>query len=371
MNKTYRHPLDYALGLKHYVTEERLSTRYKPGPETFYVKEIINEEKIKISEKGDYLVLKLLKKGVDTLTAIRILAQQLRIPPNNILFLGFKDRDAYTEQYVFIKKLLVPEKLRTINKIYTITDNIAIKTIGYTTRKPTREVLLGNYFTLVFEIKEHDKEKLEEMICMIRDKLPSYYGYQRFGTKRPNSHLLGKYLILGRIDLFLHELLHDIYPREERNTIIARILTEVVPRKLLYENIAISGKIPLSRLVERIMQLSHGIFINAYQSYLYNVLLSKFIDEYGLAGADKLIPVLGCKDSIELYHDILVEEMIPNISEDLIHGLRCWYRRGLFSLKNIKIRYTANGKAELSFFLETGLYASIVMRELFKENLIL
>lgn len=371
MNMTYRHPLDYALGLKHYVTEDRLSTRYKPGPETFYVKEIINEEKIKIDERGDYLVLKLCKKGIDTLSAIRILAHKLRIPPNNILFLGLKDRDAYTEQYVFIKKLLIPEKIRTINRTCTITNNIIIKTIGYTAKKPNREVLLGNYFTLIFKIKNYDKEKLEEIIHVIKDKLPSYYGYQRFGTKRPNSHLLGKYLLLGRTDLLLYELLHNIYPREEQSTITTRILAKVFPRKLLYENIAISDKTPLSKLVKRIVQLSHGIFINAYQSYLYNILLSKIIDEHGLAGADKSIPILGCRDSMELYRDILAEEMIPEISEELIHSLGCWYRRGLFSLKNIEVRYTADGKAKLSFFLETGFYASIVMRELFKENLIL
>lgn len=294
--------------------------------------------------------------------AVRIVAKDLGIPEQNILFLGFKDRDSRSKQFFFIRKNIIYNRLF---KEKTIHRDLEYEFIGYVHRKPRRKDLTGNKFVLI--VKDTDK-KDRDIANNILNKiakygLPSYYGYQRFGLKRFNSHLLGKYLLIDRIDLFIREFLKGIYPSESNESIYNRIFLGF--EKLLYEKILVDTE-DIFKAVNKVNRMIRNILVDAYAAYLYNLLLNKIIEEKGWIGLDKVLPLPGCFDGINFYKDIF---SVESLDQNVMKRMGCWYRRGIFRPSNISLVLIGDA-LKISFLLESGMYASIIMRELFKDNLL-
>ncbi len=365
MNNTYLHPLDYVIGAKYYLTDKRVSVEYRVSSKNFYVEEIVDWDRLGYSDsKGHYMVFKLVKWDTDTLSVLNDLERTTGIPMNNFIVLGLKDRDAWVQQYVFIKRELIDQDLFSKP---LIRDRYRFEFYGYVARKPRTNSLLGNRFTVVIEdLGDRDYEVLSEIVKQLSiHGLPSYYGFQRFGVKRVNTHLLGKYLVLGRIDLFAHELLYGLYPNDNVYSIINR-LKRVFPSSMVYERIFYRSRDPF-KAVSRIREIVRDLYIDAYVSYLYNMLLNKVIESMGWSGLDRDYPTIGCIDYFDTYYrDILLNEEIP---ESRLYLFKCWFRYGLFKPMDIVLKKDRGG-VRLSFELKKGFYASIVLREVFKENYI-
>ncbi len=364
---TYLHPLDYPLGLKHYLTNLKIDYMYTPSPDSFYVEELIDYESLNFNSnlEGNYLVYRVIKKNIDTWEMLRRISSRMNIPEDNIIILGLKDRDATTQQYLFINKNI----LRNPSRLY-IDHMFKAELIGSVSRKPSRKHLLGNKFRIILSGIDHETYLLvKEIMKTIMEKgLPSYYGYQRFGTKRFNTHILGKYLLENRLDYFLDELFYRLYPGETIESLISRIKGSF-GKKLYYEHVAEKlSRFRIGRLYEYFLNVLKGLFIDAYQSYLFNLLLSSIIDRYGWSELDKAYPTPSCNGSDKYYDDIL---RVESISYELLRSKgKCWWRHGLFYPRNMVIQRISN-KVVIEFILDKGMYATIIMRELFKDNLVL
>ena len=100
-NTTYCHYLDHVCGLKYCLIDKYVKVEYKQTPETFIVEEVINLDSLNYSnEDGEYILYKLVKKGIDTLYAIRVISRFFKIPESNIKYIGLKDRDSTSIQYI-------------------------------------------------------------------------------------------------------------------------------------------------------------------------------------------------------------------------------------------------------------------------------
>ncbi len=374
--KTYRHRLDYIAGLKHYLTGDSLPLEYRQSPSTFIVEEKIDLEGLGFNtEEGDYIVFKVSKSSVDTFYATRLLSRRLGIPANNIYLLGLKDRDSKSIQYLFIRKEIILNTSLSMNTpLIHDPPKLVISPIGFTRRKPRPHDLLGN----IFHIKIGDKKyegMLRKILSQISSKgLPSYYGYQRFGSVRYNTHVIGKYIILGDYTRALWELLYSLYPRESAGSLQARVegsFNRVY--RLIYER-RVNRLLRQGRTSEYVIRWLNKrvrkLFIEAYQSYLYNEALNKYIDTYGWVSDETLcVPGPGCFDE-EFYKDIFLREGIDIhcfIEKLLMHRLFGWRRNIMLKPLDIRV-YARNDELWISFMLKRGQYASIVIRELFKEN---
>ncbi len=365
MKPVYLHPLDYGIGAKYYLTREEISIEYRIDSNSFYVEELIDLDSLGYSTlNGNYVVLGIYKKNVETFEILNTLARKLGIPRENILYMGLKDKNSTSLQYFFIRKELVdPYYLGEglVGKSYRIVFK------GYVRRKPRRRDVIGNKFKVFVKDTEYENyvkaKKILEQIN--KHGLPSYYGYQRFGVKRTNTHILGKYLVLNRLDLFIEELLHNIYPGETIYSIRNRVRNNYTG-KMLYEKIIYNSK-DLEKSIKKVLSLINNLYIDAYSSYLYNLLLNKIIDSMGWNMLDQEYPSIGCSSSLNYYRDICSIEGIKIENNNLF---RCWFRRGLFKPLSIDIVFKGNSM-EISFVLKSGFYASIVLRELFKEKLVL
>ena len=359
---TYPHPLDYATGQKYALTPLKLSAAFEISPESFYVEELVDFSKLALNKKrGNYAVLRVWKKGIDTLKALRIVSKLLDIPESNILLFGLKDKYAQSISYFFIKTTLFSGRESLLDS-----NNIKIELVGFVKSKPKRSYHVGNKFGIRIEgCKPDDLHNLKAIISLISTMgLPAYYGYQRFGYFRYNSHILGKSALLGREDSFAEALLREIYPLEPRGAAIKRLRGDFT--ELWYEDLYI--KASLSSAFKKLMKMTRGLLIDSYASYLFNLLINEIIEKEGF---DKLrtsnLPMPGCTEKIYYYEDIVLRE---GLTTDLLAKMPCFYRAGVFYTYENTIRKLDDKTVIYEFTLKPGMFATVVLRELFKENLV-
>jgi tRNA pseudouridine13 synthase len=358
--KIYPHPLDYVAGLKYVAVDRSLGVEYTPSPETFVVEELLDLERLDFNrERGDYLVLRVVKSQVETLKAVEDVARRLNIPPSNVHILGLKDKNATTISHFFVKASLVDPHLFPLEA-----KGLYIEALGFVKKKPTMNALHGNRFKVILDVdKDGIFESLKELVREIYLRgLPSYYGYQRFGIRRYNTHLLGKLFLIGREDLFAHLLLGELFPRENVEVSVRRLIRDF--KGLVYEQYYIKSRVDNASTA--LAKKTRGILVDAYASYLYNLLLNRIVESRGYESLDTEFPMPGCLNAVNMYDEIFRNEGVPLF---IAHRFSCFKRRGLFRPKNNRVYYEM-GRLTYEFELEPGLYATVVLRELFKEKLV-
>ena len=133
--------------------------------------------------------------------------------------------------------------------------------------------------------------------------VPNYYGYQRFGEIRSNTHLVGKCLVEGNIKKAVDTYIGNPSEGEYSQIYEARQLYDqgklqdsydLMPKSMRYEKIMMQelircekkGKIEEKNYIKAIESLPKPLkrmFVNAYESYLFN----KIINERSKIGINK------------------------------------------------------------------------------------
>lgn len=267
-----------------YLSEKPgIGGRIKVEPGDFIVRE---EPLPSIFEGKKHAILLLKKRNWDTMAAIKEIAKRAGISHREIGFAGTKDRHAVTYQYIS-----VPGEAKEKVEAVQIRD-VELKFIGY--GKPLKlGHLLGNRFKItVRDVDGGAFERTKEIVRELRSKggFPNYFGYQRFGERRVTNHLIGKLLMKGDFGgaarLFLGAHGGNMEGDEARKTFwetgdVNRALEEF-PKFLRYERAMLyryretgSWRKAFLSLPLPIMR----IFIHAYQSYLFNLYISRRIEE--------------------------------------------------------------------------------------------
>ncbi|MEM2210957.1 MAG: tRNA pseudouridine(13) synthase TruD [Nitrososphaerales archaeon] len=284
--------LDKSIGMLCYSTScDGIGGRIRSKYEDFQVEEIINPN-LEIKENFDstyrYPIYVLEKIGIDTIHACKMIEMRLG---SKIRYLGLKDAKAFTKQYVS------PTSLKAhLLKDFQIDNKISLKLIGYSSRPLIRRDLVGNKFKIKIVDVNMNYDFIERclnevMASMNEGKVPNFFGYQRFGSKRPINHLIGRALVKRNFDEALKILLSypSIYDNEELKAFREFCKEENYQRALsmLKPELDIEGLV-LKRLVKkpkasiealREIPLSlRRLFVNAYQSYICNRVLSLAIN---------------------------------------------------------------------------------------------
>jgi len=211
--------------------------RFKQSPRDFVVEEIPIYE---FSGEGEHLILFIRKKNLTTNEMIGQIARYLGIKNKEIGYAGLKDKHAMTKQYVSLHKKY-EEALEGFNH-----DAIKIISKTYHNNKIRIGHLKGNRFYIkVKKVNPTSAQKIDEALKNIgTNGMPNFFGYQRFGNDGDN-HLLGEKLAKGEA--------------RERNPRVKKLL------------------------------------INAYQSHLFNLWLSRRLEINSLVssfGVDELTTLL-------------------------------------------------------------------------------
>ena len=387
--------IDKEIGISVYTTKSTpISGKIKKNENDFLVREVLSEKAIDSFDNLDGHAVYLLKKsGIDTNHALIDIEKRYGLILKS---LGLKDANAKTEQYVYTYKKI--NSLEEYNgKKYSA------QRLGFVKKPISKKDMLGNYF----EIRISD----------LNDPLPSFlgtenilnfFGYQRFGSKRPITHLVGKSIVKGDYEEALEYLLSFSSKYDsKKNNEIRKLISE---RKSESEVIEL---LPFSMDIERnlLKQLSSDsdpknairsiplalrrFYIQAYQSFLFNKTLSlahEFEEELSLPTTDDVcfdknsilgkfendpkqklaIPLVGHsyykKSRFDYYiKKILDEELltpkdffIKDFQEISVEG---GFRNASLNYLNFKI----DGNT-IKFQLSRGSYATIMLREILKPS---
>jgi len=293
--------LEKELGIEVYVTQSPgIGGRIRQFPEDFVVQEIlVNGSKAEVSPvethepvgEGRYLICMLVKRNWDTLLAVKNTARRLGISRKRIRIAGIKDAKALTSQHISISGV-TPERVLQV-KIKDIT----LHPLYFSRRRIFSQLLLGNQFQVVVRAISHASSAIEQRAKDIQGELsslggpPNFYGHQRFGTIRPITHLVGRFLAQGdlkkaALTFLAQPSLHE-HPesREAREQLQdTQNLDEALrcfPRHLNYERLMLGHLAKQPRdfvgAFRKLPLKLRKLFVQAYQSFLFNKFLSERI----------------------------------------------------------------------------------------------
>lgn len=332
----------------------------KQIPEDFIVREIST---VTLKETGRYIYVKITKRNKNTLDVVKELARKLGISEKQVGFAGSKDKNAITEQ-IFSITGVGKERIEQVEL-----NDIKIKILG----QGNAPISLGDLKENEFEIVVRNIEQLD--LLQIRF-IPNYFDEQRFGE---NNAIIGKHLLKKEFKEAL-QLINN--PRCEKHL-----------QQRQQDFIGALKLIPL-----RLLRL----YLNAYQSYLWNETLTRYLRKEGkeakqtsysvgtfvfVSNTEKFkdlsVPIIGFGggDLVSLefngiissllqeekinYHDFIIKQ-IPELT------LEGELRRAFVEVKDLKIGMLEEDelnqgkkKVKLAFSLGKGSYATMVVRALF------
>jgi len=266
--------LDSQIGITVYSTKfNGIGGKIKVKPEDFQVTEIISQRaQDSINAQEGYAVYKLKKKKIDTTHALSDVFRKKGI---RLKSLGLKDASAITEQFV-----CSGNKGKAIENFST--DKYSIEKIGFVKKPLSKKDMISNHFKIKLSDCSSSLSSFTEY-----EKILNFYGYQRFGSKRPVTHLIGKAILQRDFKKAVDLILSFTSPYDSKeNTEIREKLSD----KENYEKYF--DQVPYQMDIERIVlkeMIDHGdafralrsvpislrrFYIQAYQSFLFNQYLS-------------------------------------------------------------------------------------------------
>ncbi|XP_023494621.2 pseudouridylate synthase 7 homolog isoform X2 [Equus caballus] len=276
-------------------TEDREGKKYIVAYHTAGRKALANPRKHSWPKsRGSYCHFVLYKENKDTMDAINVLSKYLRVKPNIFSYMGTKDKRAITVQEIAVLKITA-QRLAHLNKCLM---NFKLGNFSYQKNPLKLGELQGNQFTVVLRnITGTDAQVQQAMNSLKEIGFINYYGMQRFGTTAVPTYQVGRAILQNSwaevMDLILKprsgaEKGYLVKCREEwaRTRDPAAALRKLPVRRCV-EGQLLRG---LSKYGMKNMVSAFGIiprnnrlmYIHSYQSYVWNNMVSKRIEEYGL-----------------------------------------------------------------------------------------
>lgn len=258
---------------------------------------------------GEFLHFNLYKENKDTMECLNLLGKFLRTNPKSFSFAGTKDRRAVTVQRVSVHKLKA-DKIEAINKKLK---GLKAGDFEYKNYGLDLGDLKGNEFTIslrdcVFPEGSDVTKVIEERVSALREKgYINYYGLQRFGTFSISTHEIGKSMLLGDWKTAVHQAMAyddqslETAPPDERQRAAACKLwfedttsvskaaeaQKLMPGKFVSENAILSWLSKPNTVndylgaLQKIPRNLRLMFVHAYQSYVWNAIVSERLKRYG------------------------------------------------------------------------------------------
>ncbi len=385
--------IDSELGISTYTTDfPGCGGIIKKLNDDFVVSEIISEKAhSQIHPEFGYAVCKLKKNGIDTTHALSRIFKKYGI---RFKSLGLKDASAITEQFVVTTAKIKHDFLINESKY-------SIKKIGFTKKPLSKKDMIGNHFMIKINNASSILSEFEEY-----DRVLNFYGYQRFGSSRPVTHLIGKALIkkdfAKAIDLLLS--FTSEYDTVE-NISLRKIMADksrysealkIIPKSMDLEKITLKEMLEHGNPVKALRALPLSIrrfFIQSYQSFIFNKTLSMSFenDEALFSPQDDDVCYDKNSDLGKFENDPLQRLAVPFVGYSYYKKTRFHYyiekilsdeeithkdffskemqeisSEGGFRNSSIKCENYKINDNVVSFSLSRGSFATIVLREIIK-----
>ncbi|MFA4934358.1 MAG: tRNA pseudouridine(13) synthase TruD [Candidatus Methanoperedens sp.] len=280
-------PSDNTIGISLYYTmNPGIGGRIRQQTEDFCVEELTNRVE---TTNGKYLIVELTKKNWDTHHLVRDLARILRLSQQRFGWAGTKDKRALTKQKISIWDVGEEDIARVRLK------DVELKPLGRSNKKISLGDLWGNRFKLTIRDIGLSQEETLSRVKTITQELvrgaPNFFGVQRFGENRPVTHVVGEAIARGDFRDAALTYIARAFPDEAEEIKEARQFVKDTgdfkeglkkfpvnfqfERAMMNHLIAHPDDYPgaFNVLSPKLQQL----FLHAYQSYIFNIILSRRI----------------------------------------------------------------------------------------------
>lgn len=381
--------------------------KIKCRPEDFRVNEIL---RLKLKSHGAYSIYRLEKRFWNTLDVIRQVQSRYRL--KGFSRAGLKDRYSLSTQYLSLPGK-GPERITAPNYRLTF--------IGMADEPVTPAVLLGNQFQITVRSLNHEEvDILEQSLPAVKKfGVANYYDEQRFGSARHHKGFIARKLIDGHYNGALKLFLATPSPDDDGS--IRKIKQEMALNWGKWERclkvVPFEGREAIKYLVKQPKDFEGAVkhlprtllelFINAYQSWLWNESLKLLLEEMG-RGRLRVRYNFG---EMVFFEDLTTDEaryltqlaipapapraefrsekvarIVQSVMENeglelnslklkfRLRGLyfKPWNRQAVFKPKKLRIEtvqsdelYPGMSKVKLSFVLPPGCYATVLLKRLF------
>lgn len=274
-------------------------------PEDFIVEEYLT---VDIKSDAEFGLFTFKKKGWSTFDLISSLSTRLKVPKNEISIAGIKDRHAVTTSYMSIRREFANKMIDVINRNEQIIPNVDFSFIGFIEKQIKSESIDYNKFSIV--VRSIDNKQipliLDRVEIVKNQGVPNYFDDQRFGSARHQQGFVAKSLIkkdfISGVNLLF---MTSKYDRKDVKKSKIDALNFILnnDNKIDYQQTI--KKLPpelkkffITIYEEEMKKKSHEIkerdiiffkafksmdrrylilLFHAYQSYLFNLLLSKIL----------------------------------------------------------------------------------------------
>ena len=288
------------IGMRNYLCPaDGTGGHLKTLPEDFVVREISDPPREKAG--GDYAIATVTSRNWETNRLVRIMARSIGMSRERIGFAGTKDKRAVTTQLMSFK--CPSEDLSRIDL-----KDVEVSGIYRGSRAIQIGDLVGNEFEITVRDCTMDPslipETVAEDISVIRANggFPNYFGVQRFGVVRPVTHLVGERLVRGDIEGAVRTYVCFTTPEEDETLRETRgslegtddwgAAAKVMPEQMSYEKTMaqmLAGGGSWTDAIDALPANLQMMFVHAYQSYIFNEILSLRMDR----GLPLNMPVVG------------------------------------------------------------------------------
>jgi tRNA pseudouridine13 synthase len=253
--------------------------RIKCQPEDFRVCEATQTR----CEGGPFAFYRLTKRSLGTPEAVDAICRRWNIPAQQVQYGGLKDRHAVTAQHLTIYR----GPRRGLKET-----NLRLEYLGQTSRAFGPQDIDGNEFQVVLrDIRPEDAERLQQHIAELPAQgLPNYFDEQRFGSVGVSGQFVAREWCLGNYEAALQLALaednrHD-RPQDRRDKLLLREhwgqwphLKSVLPRSHRRSIVTYLVDHPqdFRRALALIRVDLRRLYLSAFQSYLWNDMLSRLL----------------------------------------------------------------------------------------------
>uniref|UniRef100_A0A4W2IPC2 Pseudouridylate synthase 7 homolog n=1 Tax=Bos indicus x Bos taurus TaxID=30522 RepID=A0A4W2IPC2_BOBOX len=285
--------------------------------------------------RGSYCHFVLYKENKDTMDAINLLSKYLRVKPNIFSYMGTKDKRAITVQEIAVLKITA-QRLAHLNKCLM---NFKLGNFSYQKNPLKLGELQGNHFTVVLRaILQNSWAEVMDLILKPRSGAEKGYLVkcrEEWAKTKDPAAALRKLPVKRCVE---GQLLRGLSKYGMKNIVSA---FGIIPRN------------------NRLM------YIHSYQSYVWNNMVSKRIDEYGLKPVPGDLVLKGAtatfieEDDVNNYsiHDVVM----PLPGFDVIypkHKISEAYRE-MLTADNLDID---NMRHKIRDYSLSGAYRKIIIR---------
>ena len=291
------------IGMHNYLCDtDGTGGHLKTLPEDFIVREISDPPRQK--DNGDYSIATVTARNWETNRMVRLMSRSMGVSRDRIGFAGTKDKRAITTQLMSVygtEELWQKVDLKDlkIENIYRGARGIEIGD------------LIGNDFEISVKNCTMDPSQIRETvdsdISIIKQTggFPNYFGVQRFGAVRPVTHRVGERLVRGDIEGAVKTYISFTTDEEEERLRLIRErfqkadvsewaeIRQTMPPAMAFERMMLSKLIENPEdwvgAIEILPANLQMMFVHAYQSLLFNEMLSRRMD----AGLPLNMPVEG------------------------------------------------------------------------------